>query len=451
MRSVALDQVRAPADLADQVVRRRDRRRFAQVAGAAAAVTAVTVGAVFGLGGVPAPATDRSERPAATPGEWHPWQNDIRGVSEHGCRPAGTDLYCSGPKYDLAKFDANTGDELWKVPVNREGDGPNRSLGPRDGTVVGFRNHTAKKQPNGDYMGGTDLMGVDADSGKVRWKVEMPHDDRTEQAALLIDGAVLATTPTTHSVSALDLRTGATRWTHSWPKGTDCDRVSADGVPYLACRKTGTPAASTGGVRTEVIRLDPATGKARTVERLPGEHHATGTSAGRVVLQGMQDANGTDAGKGGDGDTWLTLVSESGEVISNRLGTRGRYATSQIVGDRLYRISWKGRAEAYELETAKLLWDRPTGVRTPPEDSMLTVAPPVESAARGHVYFFGPYGHISALDLRTGKRVWSGRTDTVEPGFGPGQGTKPQLFLHDDAFIAAFGPRITSFRPDLPD
>ncbi|RII11221.1 outer membrane biogenesis protein BamB [Streptomyces sp. YIM 130001] len=456
LQSVALDHVRAPADLAEKVVRRRSRRRFAQIAGAAAAVTAVTVGAVFGFGGGPAPADDRSEHPATTPDDWRPWQSEVRGASEHGCELAGTDLYCSGTKHDLAKFDANTGDELWKVPVNGEGNGPNRALGPRDGMVVGFRNHTDKKQPNGDYMGGTDVMGVDADSGTVRWTVKMPHDDRTDQAAMLIDDGVLAATPTTYSVSALSIRTGKTKWTHTWPKDTNCERASVDGVPYLTCIKTKTVADPD---RTEVIRLDPATGEARTVRSLPGGHHVAGVSAGRLVLHSSQDANGPAPGKGkGKGKSegkatyaWLTLLTESGEVISNHTAQKGSYVSSDVVGDRLYTVSGKGRAEAYDLSTGKRLWNRSVGIRMPADDTMLFISAPAEFRSRGHVYFFGPYGDLAALDRETGERVWSGRTEAVEPGSGPGQGAHPRLFVYGDVFIAAFGPRITSYRPDLPE
>jgi outer membrane protein assembly factor BamB len=204
LHAVALDRVRAPGDLVEKVVRRRNRRRYSQVAGAAVAVTAITVGAVFGFGGGGGADPDRPVRPAVSPEGWKPWQSSAPGAAERGCLVDGSALYCAGSKYDAAKFDANTGERLWTVEVNGEGDGPDHPFAVRDGVLYGYRNHTAEKQPNGDYAGGTDLMAVNTDTGRMLWSVEMAHDNRDRQSALLIDGAILANTPRDRTMTALD-------------------------------------------------------------------------------------------------------------------------------------------------------------------------------------------------------------------------------------------------------
>ncbi|MGE6734291.1 PQQ-binding-like beta-propeller repeat protein, partial [Streptomyces sp. NPDC059900] len=225
LHAVALDRVRAPGDLAEQVVRRRGRRRVSQAAGAAVAVAAITLGAVLGFGGGAGAGQDRPVRPAASPEGWKAWQKEAPGATERGCLADGSALYCAGSKYDAAKFDANTGERLWAVKVNGEGDGIDHPFAVRDGVVYGYRNHTAKKQPNGDYMGGTDLMAVDAESGDVLWKKKMPQDDRTDQAVMLINGAVFANTPSLRTMSALDPLTGEEKWHYTWKKGIACERA----------------------------------------------------------------------------------------------------------------------------------------------------------------------------------------------------------------------------------
>lgn len=270
LNAVALDRVRAPGDLAEKVVRRRSRRRFSQVAGTAVTAAAITVGAVLGFGGGGAVDQDRPVRPAASPEGWKPWQSDAPGATERGCLVDGSALYCAGSKYDAAKIDANTGERLWTVKVNREGDAMSKPFAVRDGVVYAYRNHTAENLPNGDYAGGTDLMAVDADTGKLLWKVEMPQGDR---AAMLIDGAVLAKTPSPRTVSALDPLTGKTKWRHTWDKGIVCQRTVLSGVPYLLCMRDAEDPGD-----TEVFRLDPATGSAEKVTTVPGAQELMGTS-----------------------------------------------------------------------------------------------------------------------------------------------------------------------------
>ncbi|MFE9997262.1 outer membrane protein assembly factor BamB family protein [Streptomyces avermitilis] len=438
LHAVALDRVRAPGDLVEQVVRRRSRRRFSQAAGATVAVAAITVGVVFGFGGGGAAEQDRPVRPAASPEGWKPWQSGAPGASERGCLVDGSALYCSGSKYDAAKFDANTGERLWTVKVNREGDGPDRPFAVRDGVVYAYRNHTAEKQPNGDYMGGTDLMAVDADTGDVLWAVKMPQDDRTAQAAMLIDGAVLANTPSLRTMSALDPLTGKEKWRHTWDKGIVCQRAVLSGVPYLLCTQdTEEPD------DTDVLRLDPATGSAKKVVTIPGRQQLMGTSGDRMVLGGGKDA----AGK----HIQLTTISSSGEQTSHSYRIDGELANSDVIGDRLISVTWQGKASAYSLTTGKTLWTGPVGVKMPDKDMVSGIASPVVSAARGVVYFFSPNGDLSGLDLRTGEQVWHSHVDTGKSGPGAGFGDSPQILLYEDVLVARNGSKIVSLLPRIGD
>ncbi|MFC8666786.1 PQQ-binding-like beta-propeller repeat protein [Streptomyces sp. NPDC057199] len=435
LRAVALDRVRAPGDLAETVVRRRSRRRFSQAAGTVVAVAAITVGAVLGFGGGTAE-RDRPVRPAVSPEGWKPWQSDIRGAGERGCLVEGSALYCSGSKYDVAKFDANTGERLWTVKVNREGDGPDHAFAARDGVVYAYRNHTADKEPNGDYIGGTDLMAVDADNGKVLWTAEMPQDDRTDQAAMLIDGAVLANTPSLRTMSALDPRTGEEKWRHTWDKGIVCQRTVLSGVPYLLCNQdTEEPD------DTDILRLDPATGSAEKVVTMPGRQQLVGTSGDRMVLIAAKNA--------GDKDLRLTTLSGSGKQTSHSYRIEGERANSDIVGDLLISVSWQGKASAYSLTTGKTLWTVPVGVKMPDKETMTGLTAPVMSTGQWVVYFAGPTGDLSGLDLRTGEQVWRGHADTAEQKPGTAFGDQPQLLLYEDVLVARNGSRIVSLLPRI--
>ncbi|MGW7071101.1 outer membrane protein assembly factor BamB family protein [Streptomyces sp. NPDC054855] len=443
LHAVALDQVRAPGDLAEQVERRRSRRRFSQVAGAAVAVAAITVGALFGFGGAGVTDDDRPARPAVSPEGWQPWEKDTAGAAERGCLVDGSALYCSGSKYDAAKFDANTGERLWTVKVNREGDGIDHPFAVRDGVVYAYRNHTAQNEPNGDYAGGTDLMAVDADDGDVLWTVEMPQDDRTDQAAMLIDGAVLANTPNLRTMSALDPRTGKEKWRHTWDKGAACQRAVLGGVPHLACTPDVEKPES-----TDILRLDPATGDARKVATLPGGQQLVGTSGGHMVLTAANDpAVGLDTNA--RKDLRLTTISGTGKQTSHSYRVGGALASLDLVGDRLITVNWKGKASAYSLTTGRTLWTGPVGVELPDEDSMHDVASPVVSMAQGVVYFLGERGDLAGLDLRTGERVWREHVDFGEPKPGAGFWRSAQLLLYKDTLVVRRGGEIVSLLPGV--
>ncbi|MEU1321079.1 PQQ-binding-like beta-propeller repeat protein [Streptomyces tibetensis] len=440
LHAVALDRVRAPGDLVEKVVRRRSRRRFSQAAGTAVAVAAISVGAVFGFADGGTARHERPVRPAASPATppegWKPWQSSSPDTGERGCVVDGAALYCSGSKYDAAKIDANTGKRLWGVEVNREGDGIDHPVAVRDGVVYAYRNHTAENLPNGDYFGGTDLMAVNAGTGKVLWTVEMPQDDRTDQAAMLIDGAVLANTPSVRTMSALDPLTGKEKWRHTWDKGIACQRAVLSGVPYLLC----TPDVEKPD-GTDVLRLDPATGSTTKVATLAGGQRLVGTSGDRMVL--------IAAGDGGRKDMQLTTVSSSGEHASHPCRIDGALAISDVVGDRLITVSRQGKASAHSLTTGKTLWTRPVGVEVPSQDTMPGLATPVASAEQGIVYFFSPTGDLSGLDLHTGKQVWRTHVDTGKPR--PGFGGPPQLLLYEDVLVARNGSKMVSLLPQIGD
>ncbi|MFD9038633.1 outer membrane protein assembly factor BamB family protein [Streptomyces bottropensis] len=447
LHAVDLDGVRAPGDLVEKVVRRRARRRFTQVAGTAAAVAAITVGAVFGFGGGGAGDQDRPARPAQSPEGWYPWRIDARGALDRGCLVDGAALYCSGYKYDAVKFDANTGERLWTLKAIGDGSGPvsvsSRPVAVRDGVLFVYRAHTAEKGSDGNYAPGTDLTAVNTDTGKVLWSVRLASDNRDDQAAQLIDGAVLANTPRDRTMSALDPRTGAVKWRHTWGKGIWCDRVALSGVPYLLC----SPDTKKPG-RTDVLRLDPATGRTTKVTALPGRQQIVGTWGDRIVLTRMPERSSVvfETEEQKERTERLTVVDGSGRQTPLSYPVRGTTVRSVLAEDRLISVSSRGEASAYSLTTGKTLWTAPVGIKVPDaEAAWPDLANPVVSPGRDVVYFFGPDGALSGLDASTGERIWRGHVDAGK------HGAMPQALLYEDVLIARSGSRVVSLLPNLGD
>ncbi|MGW7055571.1 outer membrane protein assembly factor BamB family protein [Streptomyces sp. NPDC054887] len=443
LHAVDLGRVRAPGDLVEKVVRRRARRRFSQVAGTTAAVAAITAGAVLGFGGGGMTDQDRPARPAASPESWKPWRISVPGAAEQGCLVDGSALYCAGFKYDAAKFDADTGERLWTVKVNGGGGGPGHPIAVRDGVLYGYRNHTADKQPNGNYAGGTDLMAVNTDTGKVLWTVELASDNRDDQAVLLIDGAVLANTPTDRTLSAVDPRTGEVKWRHTWGKGIWCDRTVLYGVPYLLCSpETKKPR------DTDVFRLDPATGRAEKVTALSGRQEIIGISGDRMALVTVPPRVSKTLAQGAreSKNLVLTLVDSSGKQTSRPYRVEGATATRKVVGDRLISVSLEGKASSYSLKTGKTLWTAPVGVKMPEGEEIWNgIASPVVSPSQNVVYFLGTAGDLSGLDVRTGEQLWRGHVDVGKNGY------TPQVLLYEDVLIARNGSKMVSLLPHVGD
>ncbi|MDW8809863.1 PQQ-binding-like beta-propeller repeat protein [Streptomyces scabiei] len=446
LHAVDLDRVRAPGDLVEKVVRRRARRRFAQVAGTAAAVAGITVGAVFGFGGGGSGDRDRPTRPAAqSPEGWHPWRTEARGLVDRGCMVDGSALYCAGYKYDAVKFDANTGERLWTLKAIGDGSGPvsvlSRPVGVRDGVLYVYRAHTAEKGPGGNYAPGTDLAAVNTDTGKVLWSVPLASDNRDDQAVVLIDGAVLANTPRDRTLTAVDPRTGKVKWRHSWGKGIWCDRVALSGVPYLLC----SPETKKPGP-TEVLRLDPATGRTTKVTALSDRQRIVGVWGDRIVLTTVPERTSVvfEEEEQKARTERLTVVDSSGKQTSLSYPVQGTQVAKALVGDRLISVNRAGRASSYSLTTGKVLWTVPVGIKVPEfESNWPDLARPVVSAHRNVVYFFGPNGDLSGLDADTGERIWRGHIDVGKDG------AMPQALVYGDVLIARSGSRMVSLLPSL--
>ncbi|MFI6938641.1 PQQ-binding-like beta-propeller repeat protein [Streptomyces sp. NPDC050418] len=444
LHAVVLDGVRAPDDLAARVLRRRARRRVRQMALAAAAVAVVILASLSGLGTYRDGGQERTDRPATVPDGWHPWSIDSDRTAGNGCVLNGDDLYCKGYRYDAVKFDARTGEQQWTLKVHGEGGAQiGRPLAVRDGVLFIYRNHTAEKGPDGGYRPGTDLVGVDTGTGRVLWSFEMYDDNRSDERAMLIDGAVLVNTPG-RVWSALDPRTGEKKWSRTWEKGLWCQGSVLDGTPYLLCTRERDRKDD-----TDVYRLDAATGVAEKVATVPGKQHVAGTTPDALVLAalGAPPEPGSDA----PWDTTYTTVDAAGKQTGHKVRMPGPMHGIGVIGDDLVTLSEKGVASAVSLTTGETRWSVPTGIKLP--ESGFAYAPAIGyrliAAHDDVVYFFSATGDLAGHDARTGEQLWRHHVDTKWPSDGVRDLSMPQLLTYGDVLIAREGAMVHSLLPDL--
>ncbi|GAA2294887.1 PQQ-like beta-propeller repeat protein [Streptomyces kunmingensis] len=431
------DEAAAPAGLADRLVRRRRRRNRVRVAGAALGLAGITFGAVLVTGGngdgTPPPAARTSTQSRLL------WQTTLPAGSWDACTAQAGAVYCRGPEYDGIGVDAGTGKAAWQRKAKSADDGgsPAGSMpGVRDGILYTYADHSP-----GTPRAGTDLVALDVDSRRTLWKHELADDSRGRTSAVLFDGGVLANTPTFKSVAALDSRTGRTLWTYTWKKA-DCDRAVIGGVPYLTC----SPDSEKAPQKSTVVRLDPATGEARTVATVKGMTTYIGTDGDSVLLGGM--AGGQEF-FGDPGPATLTRVdTRTGSTTQHRVDG----LPSGVVEDgRILTVDGKGNAVAYSAGTGKRLWSRDAGLtlreeRGDPRMRELPSAAAVDLGSRV-AYYLAPSGQLVGVDLDGGTVRWRGR---VELPKSPVQGgIAPELMSFEHGLIGQVGGTLFRIEPRL--
>ncbi|MFI6493287.1 PQQ-binding-like beta-propeller repeat protein [Streptomyces sp. NPDC050564] len=433
------DNTSAPANIADRIVRRRRRRTLVRATGAALGLTGIAFGAVLvtntgGDNGAQPPASRVSKQSKLL------WQTTLPGKSWDACTTGPGAVYCRGVKYDGIGVDARTGKVVWQQKAKdvNGGSSPAGSLpGVRDGVLYTYADHAP-----GAPRAGTDLVALDIGSRRVLWKHELADDSRNRASAVLFDGGILANAPTFKSVVALDDKTGRTLWTYSW-KQADCDRATIGGVPYLMC----SPDSEKAPQRSTVVRLDPATGKPRTVATVKGPTAYLGSDGDAVLLGGIA---GGQRFSSDPGPATLTRVDlSSGKVSQHRVDG----PPMGVVADGIVLAPGRnGSAVAYSADSGKRLWSRDLGLklRKDSRDPMmreLASAAAVDLGSRV-AYYLDPSGHLVGLDLDSGAVRWRGRVHVPKsPAEG---GIAPELMVYDHGLIGQIGGELFRIKPVLP-
>ncbi|MEU6841167.1 PQQ-binding-like beta-propeller repeat protein [Streptomyces sp. NPDC046716] len=435
LRGTTPDDPAAPVGIVDRIVRRRRRRNITRVTGAALGIAGVTVSAVLVTGGGTHQGTQPPASGTSTASKLL-WRTTLPGGSAdwRACTTASGTVYCQGARYDALAVNARTGKVVWKER-GKSNDGSSAAAlpGVRDGILFGYADHAP-----GTPSPGTDVVARDLTSHKVLWQHKVADDSRDDDSALLFDGGVLANTPTFKKVAALDDKTGRTLWTYAWKKA-DCGRMAIDGVPYLTCSPDSEKAPQT----STVVRLDPATGEARTVATVKGPTMYVGTDDRTVLLAGVPE--------GGDS------FGDSGPVTLTRVDTRSGAVTRHradgfpggVVADGIVLGSTQREGVARTAADGRRLWARDLGLtlREDPRVSdvrELASDPAVDLEARV-AYYLDPSGNLVGLDLDSGSVRWRGRVQL--PKTEAKGGIRPELITYGHSLVGQVGDQLFRIEP----
>ncbi|QFR01378.1 PQQ-binding-like beta-propeller repeat protein [Streptomyces phaeolivaceus] len=426
-----------PAD-GPRVKRRAAKRQLILVGlGAALTVGALSAG-LLGYAGFEDSSTASDAGPTvryravSLPEGWRPWRTALRADSglpakyipinydQSGCRTDGTDLYCAGAGFVVAKVDAATGKTGWRYGTLPQ---TARPIGERDGLVYVYQEADNTRR---------NLVALDTGTGKQRWTRPIS----ASEAVLLYDGGILTLTPD-HAEMVAYNTAGEELWRVSEPTGDNCVPSVLGDDPYALCWQ-GDEFLDTRPFR--LVRLDPADGTRQNLTPMPKKALALGAVGGRpLFLRAETTEEVYQAGYERPYNAFLRVDPDTGKVTRIPLKRALRGAATLVDGV-VYFVRTNGSVTAVSATSGKSLWERTT--------DMENLSAPVVSKARGEIYFANRFGRLLALDSATGAELW--RTDALDDPGDTATETPPQVLLVDDAIVATAGTMAFSLNPDDP-
>ncbi|RNG34220.1 protein kinase domain-containing protein [Streptomyces botrytidirepellens] len=418
---------------------RRRRKRLLLVGVGALAVGGLVAGVTYGLGDEPPPyrpaasATADGQAPVSLPDGWRPWRTTLRYegplpplvYQDAACVPdRGTDLYCGGQGFTVAKVDAATGKVRW-----RSGTRPQdaRPIGVRDETV-----YTYSEPENEERR----VVALDTGTRKQRWS----HTISGSASARLFRGGLLTLSADGRRLVAYGA-SGRQLWQSPAKEGQFCEPVTPvpSGVPYVLCSPLTSSGLSAEGPYS-LLRLDPSDGAQRTLATLPRKALHLGSVDGAPLFLAPQTAKEVyDAGYERPYDALVRVDPRTGDTrrIPLRHPLRG---SATLLNGVVYAVRTNGTVTAVSARSGKQLWQRETETES--------LSAPVESKRHGRLYFANRFGRLLALDSRTGTEAW--RTSALSDPGDTAQDRPPSVLLVKDAIVAMAGDTVFSVRPDRP-
>ena len=306
-------------------------------------------------------------------------------------------IFGAGPR--LFALDARDGSTVWQLSVagGEEGEETEIESSPvvwKGIVYVGMDTHNQPEEQTGGARGG--LLAVDAATGDLLWKFEPDHAGQSGCASIwsspTIDAArghVIAATgncphpdydwgPYQEAVFALDLRTGAPRWSFQ-PHEPNLDDVDFGSTPNLFRDADGREILGIGNKDARYYALDPATGEQLWAAQVaePGnvrENFAIGGFIGSTAAGGGRVFGGTALG----GPPYYHALDASSGDIAWQGPAGPTYAASAYVN---------GVVIAGALDDTLRVYDAATGVVL----SALPLTGPISSgpAVAGDRVFIG--------------------------------------------------------------
>ncbi|MFI6941122.1 PQQ-binding-like beta-propeller repeat protein [Streptomyces sp. NPDC050418] len=433
------------------------RRRIRALVAAGVLVVAAAVGfAVFlpdsgaGTRGGGGPSSGASTPPrTAVPDGWKPWQASLVGATGDGAKPPagwrefndaqgcladGVALYCGGNSILTVRIDVATGAVVWRAPVP-----------PGLGQAVGMHN----SEPYG-VQGGkvvvlealsddrAQVSALDAETGKRLWSG--PASTSYSDVAVA-DGLVAAVDPDDLSITARDLRTGRTVWSTPVLSDQNCRPMELADALYAACDLE-----TEDGQETQLVlrRLAPEDGN---VHELPTVADAEGSAAelddGRIAVP---VAGGKQPDNEGAFDWTVRYTSV---VLFDPTGERERETVklakplegtgADFIARTMYVRRPDGTVTAVDLRSGRQLWSAATSLERPGRPAVLD----------GILYLTSASGRVLALDARTGKELWQTAPRNAPVGDSAWGG--PSVLRAEGALlVSSSGGTVFSFDPAKP-
>ncbi|MFJ3892254.1 serine/threonine-protein kinase [Streptomyces sp. NPDC090083] len=423
----------APETVPSDGRRPRRARRSVIAAATAVAVSVLGLTTLHWMSERPAdagtPAASTSAAAMALPAGWQPWRSSLLtgktgeplDYGESGCVAGGTAVYCAGTGFTVTALDSASGRVGWRSGTSPE---TSRPVGVRDGRV-----YTYVKPDSSESYIPRRLVALDARTGTQLWK----HPVSEDRNAVLFDGGILAMDVDATRFVAYDA-SGRQLWTAAAksPSGDACTPAVLGGAPYGLCTPEDDPSKGDTGL----LRLDPRTGTAKEVGRLPVGADPLGVSGGRLLFAVPKLAEGV-FGSGEDQPyTALDEVDPAGG--SARVPLPGAWrGTPTLVDGVIYFVRPNGTVTAVRAADGKRLWQRETDTEN--------LSTPVYSAKFGRLYFSNRFGRLLALDRGTGAVEWS--TSALSNAGDSTADTTPSVLLVKDAVVAVAGDTAFSVRP----
>ena len=259
------------------------------------------------------------------------------------------------------------------------------------------------------------MYAIDADTGKLRWKISTPGSGTSIVARPAVVGGTVYIGSENDDVYALDAATDAIRWKVNTTGSVDSSAAVVAGVVYV------------GNDNNELFALDAATGHVRwTVQTGDNVTSSPAVSDGTVYV-GCEDdfvyavnaatghvrwqrhtggqVNSSPAISGGtvyvgsDDRKVYALDAATGAIEWTRL-TAGKVDSSPAISGGTLYIGGGNTVYALDAATGAIEWTRPTGGAV--------VSSPAVSG--GLVYVGSDDGQVYALDAATGDVRWHVQT-----------------------------------------
>ncbi|MFJ8731275.1 serine/threonine-protein kinase [Streptomyces bauhiniae] len=407
---------------------RRLRHRWRPALAAAVAVAAIG-GAVAALnavrsGGDGDQGKSVAASGAALPDGFKPWHKVVLGGREDipdelRCVARGDAVYCGGGGVVAARLRAHDGSRVWTVKSPGVPTQGMYLVGATDDTVLGYR-IAAQDDPKAPL---TEVVAVDARTGRELWSAPSGAQSQAvtgrTRDAVVAGSAVVMADGANSRLEARDARSGAVRWTASFPAGAQCAPVPAGPRLFAMCA-TNEEVDAVAVRHPTLYEVDRASGRLGAPLAVEGPAVPMGVAGGRLVL--LREHLEGVAAEGYDGVVRVDPASR--KVTYSRLA-RTYAGTPGMVDGTVYVSGQTGLVTAIDPSTGRSRWSRQTDVE----------GASGPAAGGGALYFSSATGRVVALSPHDGTPRWM--TGPQADGLTGEQGASPRVTVAGRALIVA--------------